>query len=54
MGWLRISIFELKELYENILPLATGKISEFELNHLDVNDKKIKLNQVDGIKHYLD
>ena len=45
-----LSIFELKELYENILPLATGKISEFELNHLDVNDKKIKLNQVDGIK----
>ena len=45
-----LSIFELKELYENILPLAIGKIREYKLEHLDLDGKNILLNRVDGIK----
>ena len=45
-----LSIFELKELYENIIPLAKGEIAEYELNHVDIVGKKIKLYRTDGIK----
>ena len=47
---LELSIFELKDLYESILPLAIGEINEVEINHLDEQGKKILLDRIDGIK----
>lgn len=45
-----LSIFELKELYENIIPLAKGEIEEYELNHVGLDGKNILLDRTDGIR----
>ena len=47
---LELSIFELGELYEKIIPLAIGELNQVEINYFDINDEKIVLNRADGIR----
>ncbi len=50
---LELSIFQLKELYGQILPLAIGEITEVEIEHITdeyQEDGKIKLDRADGIR----
>lgn len=45
-----LSLFELKDLYDNLIPLAKGEIIEYEINHVGLDGKNIFLNRTDGIK----
>jgi hypothetical protein len=47
---LELSLFELKKLFDQILPLAIGEISKVEINHLDIENEKILLDRTDGIR----